>query len=75
MALIFDIQVKVLDFNDGLRDFVVRWTKKYAVIDIDDEDDVVTARWYDEDNISVVVFIVEEEEDDAGGGGSTFPNR
>ena len=40
MALIFDIQVKVLDFNDGLRDFVVRWTKKYA--DIDDEDDVVT---------------------------------
>ncbi len=45
MALVFDIEVKILEFGDGVGDLLFRWSKEDAIIDVDNEYDVVLIKY------------------------------
>ncbi len=45
MALVFDVEVKILEFGDGVGDFLFRWSKEDAIVNVDNEYDVVSIKY------------------------------
>jgi hypothetical protein len=45
MALVFDVEVKILEIGDGVGDLLFRWSEEDAIVDVDNEYDVVLIKY------------------------------
>ncbi len=45
MALVFDVKVKILEFGDGIGDLLFRWSEEDAIVDVDNEYDIVSIKY------------------------------
>ncbi len=45
MALVFDVEVKILEFGDGVGNLLFRWSEEDAIVHVDNEYDIVLIKY------------------------------
>ncbi len=45
MALVFNVKVKILEFGDGIGDLLFRWSEEDAIVNVDNQYDVVLIKY------------------------------